>query len=142
MTFRFGETDNPASLGRIAFLPEIYNAFFLIIPSIVLWFALEPLVSWILPNYSAGVPAAKWSVITSYVAGLRSSVTIFQTLNRMKEFILLLVVALGLMYVFGWLGIQNIGTIESVAKVKLIVMALLTLGVNLVSYKMVKAPQK
>jgi O-antigen/teichoic acid export membrane protein len=142
MTFRFGESDNAASLGRIAFLSEIYNALFLIVPTIALWFALEPLVSWALPAYTAGVMAAKWLVIESYIAGLRSSVTVFQTLNRMKEFILLLVVALGLMYVFGWLGIQNIGTIESVAKVKLIVMALLTLGVNLVSYKMVKAPQK
>lgn len=138
MAYRIGQSNNAANLRRLAFLPELFNAVILIIPTIILWFTLEPLITWALPKYIGGITSAKWMVVTGYIMGLNSSVKVFQALNRMKEYIFILIGALGLMYVFGWLGIRNAGTIDSVAKAKLVVVVFLTLGINIASYHMVK----
>lgn len=139
MAYRIGQSNNAASLRRLAFLPELYNAILLFIPTVILWFTLEPLIIWALPKYIGGITSAKWMVVTGYIMGLNSSGKVFQALNRMKEYIFLLIGALGLMYILGWLGIRNTGTIESVAKVKMVVIVFLTLGINIVSYQMVKS---
>ncbi len=138
MAYRVGQSNNAASLRRLAFLPEIFNAVFLIIPAVILWFTLEPLITWALPKYIGGITSAKWMVVTGYIMGMNSSAKVFQALNRMKEYIFILIGALGLMYILGWLGIRNTGTIESVAKVKMVVIVFLTLGINIASYQMVK----
>jgi O-antigen/teichoic acid export membrane protein len=134
MVFRFGKTGQASSLKRLAFLPVLYSAVLLPIPMVALWFAAEPLISWLLPQYTPGAQAARWMIVTGYFMCLRSSATVFTTLNRMGEYTLLLAGALGLMYLLAWLGIRYSGTIESAAMAKAATMALLAVGVNLVAY--------
>jgi len=122
----------------LAFLPELYIAVILLIPTVILWLAMEPIITWALPKYIGGIASAKWMVIAGYIRGLNSSARVFRALNRMKEYIYILIGALGLMYILGWLGIRQAETIESVAKVKLVIIVFLTLAINIASYQMVK----
>lgn len=138
MAYRVGQSNNAASLRRLAFLPELYIAVILLIPTVILWFAMEPIITWALPKYIGGIASAKWMVIAGYIRGLNSSARVFKALNRMKEYIFILIGALVLMYILGWLGIRQAETIESVAKVKLVIIAFLTLAINIASYQMVK----
>lgn len=135
MAFRFGKTRQASSLGRLAFLPVLYNAVLLLVPTLVLCCAVGPVISFLLPRYADGIPAARWMIVAGYFACLRSSAAVFTTLNRMREYTVLLAGALGLMYVLGWLGIRYLGTIESVAMAKAVTLALLAGGVNLAAYR-------
>ncbi len=134
MNYRYGQSGKLSSLKRLAFLPVIVNAVALIIPAIVLMILVRPTVRLILPNYVGGIPAARWMVLSGYFMMLRSSGTIFSTRDRMLPYSLLLLAALGCMYALGWIAVRQFGTIESVAIVKTITMALLALGINVQVY--------
>lgn len=142
MAFRYGKTKTPAELKKIAFLPVFYNALILLVPTIFLWFTLDPLVTVILPQYTNGISAAKWMVIASYFMGLRSSVLIFRTLNRIETEIVLILASIVLMYLLGLWSANTFGSITSVSIANMAVMGLLTIGLNIYAYQMVNGTER
>jgi O-antigen/teichoic acid export membrane protein len=135
MAFRFGQTGTVSSLKKLTFLPVICNAVILIIPAVILCILIRPAVEWLLPNYRQGIPAAQWMVVAGYFMCLTTSSTLFTTLNRMREYTLLIALALGLIYLTGWLAAEHWGTIESIAAANALIFAVFALGVNLLAFK-------
>jgi O-antigen/teichoic acid export membrane protein len=138
MTYRYGQTGTPQSLKRITFLPVIYNAIFLIVPGIILMALLNPFITHFLPNYTSGIPAAQLMVVAGYLLCLNTSASVFSTLDRLLPYTILVTVSLGIMYVSGILATEFWGTIESIAAAKVISIAFLVVGNNILAYILIR----
>jgi O-antigen/teichoic acid export membrane protein len=67
MALRYGETNSVRSLKKLAFKPQIILAFALIPVFGIAILLIGPFVEVVLPNYVAGIPAAKWMIVVMYL---------------------------------------------------------------------------
>ena len=142
MAFRYGQSGRVDSLRRLAFLPVIFNAIFLLIPVVLLCWFIGPAINWLLPQYAMGIPAARWTVLAGYFLCLTTSATVFTTLNRMREYTLLICVTLGVVYLSGWLAARQWGTLESIAAARAVSLAIYAIGVNLLAFWLLAKGEK
>lgn len=66
MANKFGQTNSISSLKNLAFKPQILLAFGLIPLFTIVVLCIDPFVEFVLPKYTAGIPAAKWMVLVIY----------------------------------------------------------------------------
>ncbi|MDC0296338.1 oligosaccharide flippase family protein [Akkermansiaceae bacterium] len=67
MANRYGKTNSIISLKKLAFKPQILLAFGLIPLFLIIVLCVGPFVEFVLPKYTAGIPAAKWMVLVIYI---------------------------------------------------------------------------
>jgi len=134
MTVRYGRTKTIKSLQRITFLPVLFNAVVLLIPTFLAILLIAPFINAFLPNYKPGIDAARLTILSGYFSSLRTSGGLFGALDRMYGYMILSSVSLCLMYLLGWIGLELYGTIESVATAKVITMAFSAISINVMAY--------
>jgi O-antigen/teichoic acid export membrane protein len=83
----YGQTGNPKSLIGLALKPLPFLAIALLPFFILGWFLVDPFVSFVLPNYVKGIPAAQWIVILTYFQCLATHQDVLTTLNKIPAFI-------------------------------------------------------
>ena len=66
MANKYGKSNSINSLKNLAFKPQILLAFGLIPVFIIITLCIDPFVEFVLPKYTAGIPAAKWMVLVVY----------------------------------------------------------------------------
>lgn len=66
MANRYGQTNSINSLKNLAFKPQILLALGLIPLFVIIVLCVGPFVEFVLPKYTAGIPAAKWMVLVIY----------------------------------------------------------------------------
>ena len=115
-------------------MPVIFNGVFLIIPVLLLCLLFGPVIECLLPTYVTGIPAALGTVLSGYYLCLTTSSTVFTTLNRMRQYTLIICGALGVVYLVGWLAARQWGTLESIAAARAVSLAFYAIGVNLLAF--------
>ena len=96
---RFGATGEPKHLRRYLSASIGLNLVFLVPLAVIGWFAMEPVVARLLPNYLPGVPMAQIALITGVVS-LPGLGIIFAVLGHNR----LYAVAIGVATAFIWLA--------------------------------------
>jgi O-antigen/teichoic acid export membrane protein len=82
MAEEFGRTGDLGRLLKIARRPTAYLTLGMVPVVAVGWLALPPVTAWLLPQYGAGVPAAKWALVAAGILSLSPPCLIFAVLNR------------------------------------------------------------
>ena len=67
MANKYGQTNSISSLKKLAFKPQLLLAFALIPVFGVAILLIGPFVEQVLPNYTSGIPAAKWMIVVVYL---------------------------------------------------------------------------
>jgi O-antigen/teichoic acid export membrane protein len=98
-------------LPRLLKIPVRPISFLLLgmIPLAVLgWIAAAPLVAWILPNYSAGVPAARWAMVAPVIVSFSPALMAFNVVRRQDLYALAMVAGIA-SYLGSVLGLRALG---------------------------------
>ena len=109
MCIRYGETGTSRSLARLAFLPPLALSIGLLPFFAFGWWFVDPFVHWVLPDYIAGIPAARWIVIAMYFHSLTSSLNVFHTVYRLIPYAIFIIVGVGVMLGVTFFAIKGLG---------------------------------
>lgn len=79
----YGRTGTARSLAGLAYGPMLLLGVTLLPVFAFGWWLAEPFVTYLLPAYTDGIPAARWMIVSMYLWCLSSPQNVFATLNRL-----------------------------------------------------------
>ncbi len=79
----YGQTKSVRSLTKLAFLPPLIVACCLLPVYGVLWYAVEPVIRYVLPKYTEGIAPARWMIVTMYLHLFSTPQDVFSTINKL-----------------------------------------------------------
>jgi O-antigen/teichoic acid export membrane protein len=84
MSEEYGKTGNIRSLVHLVRRPVAYAVVSTALLVAVTWFALPPLVGYVLPKYSEGILAGQWAALSTVVLAIAPFNDIFNVIKRQK----------------------------------------------------------
>ena len=132
MCMRYGETGSSRSLARLAFLPPLILSIVLLPIYAFGWWFVDPFVHWVLPDYAAGISAARWIVVASYFGPLSSPLSVFHTIYKLAPYAIFIVVGIGMMIgasffavkVLDW-GIEGVAFGRAAGMITFVIMSII-----------------
>lgn len=86
----YGRTGTARSLARLAFLPALALAVGLLPVFAFGWWFVDPFVRALLPDYTGGIGAARWVVVSMYFWSLSMPQNVFPTVDRLGPYVVTL----------------------------------------------------
>lgn len=88
MSFEYGTGKGINDLLKLSYKPILYTFLFLI-PSIIIgWIILPFFVDWLLPKYSDGVDAARWTLLLLLISVFGVNNSLFNVLKKQKDLLI------------------------------------------------------
>ena len=95
MAEHYGRTGRLGDLIRMSIKPTIFSVVAMIPVIIVGWFAVGPVVRFILPAYVDAVPAIRWSLLVPLVTAFCPVINVYNVLRRQDLYIVAIVLGMG-----------------------------------------------
>jgi len=95
MAEHYGRTGRVNDLVRMSIKPTILSVAGMVPLVVAAWFAVGPVVRWILPAYVDAVPAIRWSVLVPVVQCFCPVINIYNVLRRQDLYIAAIVIGIG-----------------------------------------------
>jgi O-antigen/teichoic acid export membrane protein len=120
----YGASGTSRALRRYIWIGLGLNLALMLPILVVLWFALPPLVEWLLPAYAPGIPAARVALIGAVFFAYSGPSVIIPILRRNLPLQVGGLIGLALIWILGYLAVRAGHGIVGVATVRALVMAL------------------
>jgi O-antigen/teichoic acid export membrane protein len=92
---QYGRTGQLGELLRMCVKPTILSVAGMIPAVIVGWWAIEPLIRFVLPNYIDAVPAIRWSLLVALVQCILPVTNIFNVVRRQDLYVVAMLLGMG-----------------------------------------------
>ncbi|MEI8372049.1 MAG: oligosaccharide flippase family protein [Planctomycetota bacterium] len=95
MAEHYGRTGRLGDLIRMSIKPTLFSVIGIISVIVVGWFAVEPVIRFILPDYVDAVPAIRWALLVPFVLSFCPVMNVYNVLRRQDLYIVAIVLGIG-----------------------------------------------